>query len=356
MKQYFYVGTYTEPILFGTGQIVNGHGKGIYLCEFEDGHIKVLEYTECRNPSFLYIDELKKKIYTVNEMKEYNGDFGGGITQISYEGEKCVIERDMCTGGTDPCHIVLSPNRKFIAVSNFANGSVSIFPLDEEGNIIGRQVFEHEGSSIHPLRQRGPHAHAAIFLGSENLMYIADLGIDMVKAYKYDGDTVVPAPEYDCSVPPGSGPRSGVFSDDEKFFYLIHELGSQVSYFSNDHGKLTYLGLVETLPEDFDKSKNICSDLHITPDKKFLYASNRGHDSISCYKIEADGSLTFLHRTPCGGQTPRNFAIDPSGKYILVGNQDSDTITTFSIEEDGSLTYIDSVDIPMPVCILFFNR
>jgi len=355
MKEYFFVGTYTEPILFGTGEVFQGKGKGVYLCTLEDEKIEIIRHMNCRNPSFLCFDEQKKKIYAVNEMKEYKGEFGGGITQISYANDTFIQEFDMGTGATDPCHVELSPNGKFLSVANFASGATTVFPLDEDGNIIGRQIFQHEGSSIHPIRQRGPHAHATIFLEEENLMYVPDLGIDTVKAYRYEDSMVTPASEYDFSVPAGSGPRSGVFSHDNKFFYLIDEISSQVSYFACDHGKMTLLGCVETLPEDVDKASNICSDLHITPDGQYLYAANRGHDSLCCYRIEADGSLHFLHRIPCGGKTPRNFAIDPSGKYILVGNQDSDTIALFGIEADGSLTALGLTEFPSPVCLRFFN-
>lgn len=355
MKEYFFVGTYTEPILFGTGEVFQGKGKGVYLCALENEKIEILRQMDCRNPSFLCFDEQKQKIYAVNEMKEYNGKFGGGLTQISYAGGTFTQERDMGTGATDPCHVELAPNGKFLSVANFASGAVTVFPLDENGNITGRQIFQHEGSSVHPIRQRGPHAHATIFLENENLMYVPDLGIDTVKAYRYEGSTVTPAPEYDFTVPAGSGPRSGVFSSDNKFFYLIDEISSQVSWFACDHGKMTPLGCVETLPEEVEKSISICSDLHITPDGQYLYASNRGHDSLCCYRIEADGSLSFLHRIPCGGKTPRNFAIDPSGKYLLVGNQDSDTIALFAIEADGLLTSLGLTDFPSPVCIRFFN-
>lgn len=352
MTQHFFVGTYTEPILFGTGEVFQGKGKGVYLCALTDEKIQVLRHIDCRNPSFLCFDDGKKKLYAVNEMKEYNGQFGGGLTQFSYAGDQFTQEKDMGTGATDPCHVALAPNGKFLSVANFASGAVTIFPLDEAGNITGRQIFQHHGSSVHPVRQRGPHAHATIFLESEHLMYVPDLGMDMVKAYRYEGSTVTPAPEYDFAVPAGSGPRSGIFHADR--FYLIDEISSQVSCFACDHGKMTPLATVETLPADADKAGNICSDLHITPDGKYLYASNRGHDSLCCYAIGGDGTLTFLHRTPCGGKTPRNFAIDPTGRYLLVGNQDSDTIALFAIEEDGRLRGLGLTDFPSPVCIRFF--
>lgn len=355
MKEYFFVGTYTEPILFGTGEVFQGKGKGVYLCALEDGNIRVLEQMDCRNPSFLCVDPARKKVYAVNEMKEYNGEFGGGLTQISYGSGVMAAQRDMGTGGTDPCHVALAPNGQFLSVANFASGAVTVFPLDEEGNIGERRIFRHHGSSVHPIRQRGPHAHATIFLESENLMFVPDLGLDMVKAYRYEGRDVTPAPELDIPTPAGSGPRSGVFSRDGRFFYLIHEISSQVSCYACDHGRMTRIGCVETLPEGVAKDSNICSDLHLTPDGKYLYASNRGHDSLCCCRVEADGSLTVLRHIPCGGRTPRNFAIDPTGKYLLVGNQDSDTIALFAIGADGDLTGLGLTELGSPVCIRFFE-
>ncbi len=355
MEHNFFVGTYTEPILFGTGQVFCGKGKGIYRCVLKKTGIEVLDLIDCRNPSFLCLDEDRKKIYAVNEMKEYKGAFGGGLTQLSYENFILSAERDMGTGGTDPCHVALAPNGQFISVANFANGSVTIFPLDSQGNILDKQVFAHHGSSVHPVRQKGPHAHATVFWPKERLMFVPDLGIDTVKAYRYEGSTVSPAPEFDFSVPPGSGPRSGVFSRDSRFFYLIHEISSQVSCFACEKGVMTLLDIAETLPEGADKSANICSDLHITPNGKYLYAANRGHDSLCCFRILPDGRLQSLFWTPCQGKTPRNFAIDPSGRFLLVGNQESDTIALFSIGESGALTLQTVTPFPTPVCIRFLT-
>ncbi len=356
MKEYFFVGTYTEPILFGTGEVFHGKGKGIYLCALENGSIRVLRRMDSRNPSFLCMDERRQKLYAVNEMKEYEGAFGGGFTQASFSGGVLQQEISVGTGGTDPCHVALAPNGRFLSVANFASGSVTVFPLNEEGNLTGeRQLFQHEGSSVHPVRQRGPHAHGTVFLRGSNLMFVPDLGLDMVKAYRYEGSGVTPAPEADFRVPAGSGPRIGEFSRDGKFFYLIHEISSQVSWYAFHDGRMEPLGCIETLPADVKKETNICSDLHITPDGRYLYAANRGHDSICCFRIAENGALELLHRTPCGGKTPRNFAIDPSGEFLLVGNQDSDTIARFSIAQDGSLTAIGLTDFPSPVCIRFLE-
>lgn len=356
MKQYLCIGTYTEEILFGTGELLKGKGKGVSIATFEDGIIEIINNTYVMNSSFLVVDDKIKKIYAVNEAKEYLGKYGGGVTQLSYDSEgNMQVEATFNAAGTDPCHIIKSPDFRFLVLSNFADGSVSIFYLDEQGNMTGdMDLFQHEGNSIHPIRQKGPHAHSAIFTPDGNYMYIPDLGIDTLKAYEISQSRVKPITEKDVAVPSGSGPRYGEFDQNGKHFYLINELASQVMHFTYEEGKLIRQETVNTLPEDF-KEDNICSDLHLTPDGKYLYASNRGHDSIVCYAIGEKGELSFVQRISSGGKTPRNFCIDPTGKYVLVGNQDSDNITVFAIGEDGQLSLERQYDFGTPVCIRFFN-
>lgn len=357
MKQYMYIGTYTEPILFGTGEVFQGKGKGVSICAFEDGKITQINTIPVRNPSFVCVDEERKKLYAVNEMKEYQGAFGGGITQISYdEKANMAIESDYNTAGTDPCHIIVSPDQSFVAVANFASGALTSFAVDGKGCLTGeKQVFQHEGSSVHPIRQRGPHAHSTIFAPDGKHLYVPDLGLDKVKAYTYAGGVITPDPDADITVAPGSGPRFGEFSADGKHFYLINEIGSKVMHFAYENGQMIPKETIYTLPEDFT-GDNICSDLHLTPDGKYLYASNRGHDSVICCRVEEDGALTFLSRQSCGGRTPRNFVIDPTGKYVLIGNQDSDNITVFEIGEGGALTQVEQCYWGSPVCLRFFDK
>ncbi len=186
------------------------------------------------------------------------------------------------------------------------------------------------------------------------MLYVADLGIDKLVAYRYEGSVAYSEDSASVRIPAGSGPRYGEFGKDGKHFYLINEISSQVMHFTYVAGKMEFQNAVNTLPPDFT-GNNTCSDLHITPDGKFLYASNRGHDSLACYQIEVDGNLTFVERQFCGGKTPRNFAIDPTGNYILVGNQDSDTITVFEIKENGHMNQVNQMNTGTPVCIRFFK-
>lgn len=356
MKHDLCIGSYTEEILFGTGELFKGKGKGISIGTFEEGKIEIKHDIMTINPSYLCIDEVKRKIYAVNETKEYLGRVGGGVTQLSYntDGE---LEQEITfnTIGTDSCHIVKSPNEKFLVVSNFASGDLSVFYLDESGNMTGEmEVFHHKGSSAHPIRQKSAHAHSAIFAPDGKYMYIPDLGIDCVKAYSYEDGKVKAVPEVDVNVPAGSGPRFGEFNNSGSDFYLINELTSQVMHFKYANGKMIPQEIVSTLPESFT-GDNICSDLHLTPDNKFLYASNRGHDSIVCYAVDEDGKLAFVQCVGSGGKTPRNFCIDPDGRYVLVGNQDSDNITVFEIKADGTLEKYNQKECGSPVCIKFFK-
>ncbi len=355
MKQYFCLGTYTEPILFGTGEIFEGKGAGLSICEFEEGKINVLTSLMTRNPSYLCINEEAKKIYAVNELKEYLGEPGGGVSQYSYEGGKIVEQSTFNVQGTDPCHVEMSPERSFVSVANFASGSVTIFELDKAGNMMPWETFfQHDGSSVHPIRQKGPHAHATVFSKREKVFYVPDLGMDKVVAYSYENG-ITPSEKHTIGVEAGGGPRSGEYSADGKHFYLINEISSQVLHYVEKNGLLEYVSIVETLPEDF-VGNNICSDIHISLCGGYLYASNRGHDSLAVYKIDAQGELSLIQRVSSGGKTPRNFSLDKSGKWLLCGNQDSDNIAIFSIAQDGKLTQADVVNIGTPVCIKFFEN
>lgn len=389
MKQYFALGSYTEDILFGTGEVFHGKGKGISICEFEDGKIRVLSELEARNPSFLCIREDKRKIYAVNELKEFQGQYGGGITQVSYGSDGVMAaECQRPAMGADPCHVAVSPDCRFLSVANFADGSVTVFPLGGDGGICGDgELFRHQGSSVHPVRQKGPHAHSTVFAPGGGRMYVPDLGMDCIVAYACGSietgepgtyaaemdmgaegmalpvDTAEEGWEHcvrqDCaasvSVPAGSGPRYGEFDRDGRNFYLIYELASRVQRFAWEDGKLMPKEAVSTLPENFT-GDNICSDLHITPDGAWLYASNRGHDSLACFRLGAGGEMSPAGIFPCGGRTPRNFAVDPEGRYLLVGNQDSGNITVFAIRGNGGLEEVSQYPSGSPVCIRFFRE
>lgn len=356
MKHYFCVGTYTEPILFGTGEVFQGKGNGISICSLEDGAIEVISSIKIRNPSYLCFNQNKKKIYAVNEMKKYQEAYGGGVTQIAYDNQWNMNVEACCNiKGADPCHILLAPNGGFLSIANFASGSVSIVPLDCDGSVDMKNImlFQHTGSSIHPLRQKGPHAHATIAIPGQDKFFVPDLGTDILYAYHYHGKQVKLCDSEQIMVPPGSGPRTGIFSQNGKDFYVICEISSQIIHYCFKDGIFIKQETVNTLPQD-SMVDNICSDIHLTPDGLFLYASNRGHDSLVSYRVHENGSLEFIECQNCGGKTPRAFSIDPTGMFLLCGNQDSDTISIFKIKKDGKLTFEHEIMFHTPVCIQFF--
>lgn len=356
MRLYFLVGTYTEPILFGTGEIFQGKGKGIYLCSFDGSRVRTHGCLPLVNPSFLCIREENRKIYAVGETKTFDGQFGGSISEIDY-GEDGVMRRvrTLPSYGADPCHIDVSPDGGLLCAANFASGSLTVYPLDGDGGMENRyQLFQHAGGSIHPGRQSGPHAHSVLF-AEDGVLYVPDLGKDSVIGYRYAAKRVRPAPELDFSVPPGSGPRYGEYAPNGRDFYLIHELNSTVGHFVSEGGRLRLRSVTPTLPAGF-QGANICADLHVSPDGKALYASNRGHDTIAMYRIDHEGELSLLGHYPIGGRTPRAFSIDPTGRYVILGNQDTDQLVVCGIEPDGRLATVCRTPFPSPVCIRFFKK
>ena len=354
MTRYFFAGTYTEPMLFGTGEVFQGKGEGVYLCAFDGTGIEIRAVIPAVNPSFVWVDEKNRRLWAVQETQQWQGEDGGGVSQWRYDGEgRFTLEAAYGTGGADPCHLALSPDGRWLAVANYSGGSLAVFPRDDQGRMLPkRRLFQHHGGSVNPARQEGPHVHSALFDGEGRLL-AADLGGDRLACYRCGGD-VVPEPAGDLPTAPGSGPRCGEYSADGRHLYVIHELNSTVAHYACNGGAVTLRETVSTLPADY-AGANTAADVHLTPDGRHLYASNRGHDSIAMFRVGADGSLTLLGHQPCGGRTPRNFAIDPEGQYLLAANQDSDNIAVFAIGEDGLLRQTGDVPFPSPVCIRFLN-
>ena len=214
MKELFLTGTYSEPILFGTGEVFEGKGEGVYLCAFEDGQISVLDCVKLSNPSFVTINKEKRHIYAVNELKEFQGEYGGGLTDISYDEDgKMTVAAAFPTGGTDPCNVAVSPDGRFVCVANYADGKVSVFPLDENGNVLPEKtVYQHESRGdvpgIVPDRQEGPHAHSIIFYEKDRMIAV-DLGIDRLRAYAVKEEGILPDEGRTAVLDAGCGPRTG---------------------------------------------------------------------------------------------------------------------------------------------------
>jgi len=357
MKAYFCVGSYTEDILFGTGETYRGKGKGVTVCFLEDGKITKLSSLKIRNPSFLALNEKDRKIYAVNETKEFRGKYGGGLSILTYGADGSLTEeKAFNTCGSDPCHAAVSVDKKWLAVANYGGGSVSFFRIEKKGEVKDAPtVFEHYGSGPDPARQKEAHAHCSAFSPDGKYLYVTDLGTDVVKAYRLKDDGIYSDPFRDIRTGRGSGPRCACFDREGRNLYVTEELKSGILWFRKEKGGYLKKKEYPSCPSEFMR-KNSCADLHISPDGKHLYASNRGHDSIAHFFIRPDGSLVLERTYESGGKTPRNFAIDPSGEWLLAGNQDSNGITVFKISTDGSLIRGKTCCFGSPVCIRFFRK
>lgn len=361
--QLVYIGTYTQPIKFGTGETFYGKGKGIYVIKF-DSKTGLVEYFSSNegivNPSYIEISKSKKYLYAVNEIKEYKGEPTGTVSafKINRDTGKLDLINLQKTFGTDPCHVNVNKDETHIFVSNYMSGSVSVFPIASDGAIEETvQFIQYRGRSVNELRQSGPHAHSLVFDRNSSFAFVPNLGTDKVMIYKtnfYKEGPILNS-EKEFMDFPGAGPRHCEFDANNRHCYLINELASSISVMDyNGEGSFKIKQNISTVFETFN-GENICADIHLTPNGKFLYGSNRGHNSIAIYRVdEISGILTYVNCIKCGGKTPRNFAIDPSGRFIIVANQDSDNVVSFAInQESGELKEVMRIKILTPVCVKF---
>ena len=349
-----YVGTYTRR-----------DSEGIYVYRM-DGETGALELASkvigLEEPSFLVLDPENKHLYAVAEIEEFEGEATGTVSAYSVSPETGELSylNSQPTGGTIPCHVQVNSAGNALLLANYGSGSVASFPIGADGSL-GEAVsfFQHEGSSVNPERQEGPHAHSINLDAANRFAFVPDLGADRVMFYRFDAETGRLAPNDPAFVEsePGAGPRHFDFHPDGRHAYVINELGSTVTAYDYDAeaGVLCPIHTVSTLPEGYE-GDTTCADIHVTADGRFVYGSNRGHDSIARFSVDQEsGRLTPLGHTPTQGRTPRNFGIDPSGQILLAANQDSDTIVAFRIDqESGDLAPTGEVtQAPMPVCLKF---
>ena len=358
----FFVGTYTEQILFGTGQVLEGKGEGIYAftLDHETGKVQPLNVTRgVRNPSYLAFDAKREFLYAVNEFKEFEGTASGAVSAFSLNsdsGELTFLNMQP-SHGTDPCHLTVDRTGRYVLVANFASGSVSVYPVQTDGSLgEASDVVQHEGSSIDPVRQRGPHAHAVTLDNQGRFVYVPDLGLDQVIIYELDTEQGRLKPAGAVDVEPGAGPRQVVMHPKGGYAYLINELDSTMTAYAYDEksGSLSELQTLPTLPEGFD-GVSTCAEVQISPSGDYLYGSNRGHNSVVVYAINQDGTLTLKGHEGTGGEVPRNFVINPKGDYLLSANQDTGNLVVFRIDEDAGMPVAtgESLEVPTPVCVKF---
>lgn len=354
-----FVGTYTEPAYRGKGE-----GIYSYKLDLKKGALEPIGTPlGVANPSYIAIDPSKKHLYCVNELKDYEGEPSGAASAFSLDPGSFELTKinERATGGTDPCHIVIDRAGTHALVSNYSSGSVCVFPIASDGSLgKGSQLIEHSGSSVNPARQAGPHAHSATLDPEERHALVCDLGLDRLVAYAYDGKAQKPLSRVEglgLSMKPGSGPRHCAFHPSGKYFYLVNELDATIVAVSYrpDESRYVIEQTVSALPEGA-QVENLSAAIRVSPSGKFLYASNRGRDSIVAYRIDgATGFLSFVASADSGGASPRDFVIDPTGAFLLAVNQNSDCLATFRINpESGELERVAEIEIPSPVCVLAY--
>jgi 6-phosphogluconolactonase len=312
------------------------------------------------NPSFLAIDPSRRFLYAANEVSDYQGKKSGAVSAFSIDRKsgKLTFLNELPSGGAGPCYVSLDKTGKHVMVANYDSGSVAVFPVLGDGKLgEPSSVIQHTGHGPDPKRQEGPHAHQIDTSPDNRFALASDLGLDEVLVYRFDaakGTLAANDPPF-AKVAPGAGPRHFVFHPNAKFLYVIDEVASTVTAFSYDAagGKLQSLTAVSTLPEGF-KGNNDTAEIKVSPDGKFLYGSNRGHDSIVIFSIDPkSGLLTYVGHQPSAGKTPRSFGIDPTGTYLLAANQDSDSVVVMRIDrETGKLTPTgNTAEVGMPICV-----
>jgi 6-phosphogluconolactonase len=357
-----YIGTYTGS---------NSKSQGIYVYKLETKGSDTAEHqalvplglaAAVASPSFLDIDPQRRLLFAVNETSDFGGRPTGAVSSYSIDrgtGKLTQLSQRPSMGG-GPCHLVLDKNRRHVLVANYGGGSVAVFPVGTDG-VLGEATdfHQHAGKSVNPRRQEGPHAHCVTFDPAGRFLFVCDLGLDKVMIYRYDaeqGKLSANEPAF-ASLKPGAGPRHMAFRPDGKFAYVINELDSTITAFAYDaaSGTLRELQTVSTLPPGFDGS-NSTAEIAVHPSGKFVYGSNRGHDSVAVFAIDqAAGTLTYVDARSTGGKTPRNFEIGPAGEQLIAANQNSDTLLVCRIDSSKGRLEPQSelVDAPSPVCVKF---
>jgi 6-phosphogluconolactonase len=355
-KYFVYVGTYTED---------GSKSKGIYAYRFDPAtaETKALGLVaETINPSFLAVHPNHRFLYAVNEVGKYKGQSSGAVSAFAIDRVtgKLTLLNEVPSRGADPCYITLDKTGKHVLVANYTGGSVAVFPVLDDGRLGEASAFvKHQGHGTNPERQEGPHAHSIDLSPDNRFALVDDLGLDQVIAYRFDSATgsLTPNEPVFAKVNPGAGPRHFALHPNGKFAYVINEMQSTVTVFAYDAagGRLRLLHTISTLPKGFT-GQNDDAEVQVHPSGKFLYASNRGHDSITAFAIDpTKGTLTPVESFSTRGKTPRSFEIDPTGSLLFAANQKSNNIVVFRIDGGtGRLTPTGQVlEVESPVCVKF---
>ena len=347
-KYKFLVGTYTQK----EGH-VDGKGEGIYVAEFDmvNKSMKILStIKDLVNPSFLVATKNGTNIYCVNEISPNDKNWPGRISLMVQDSIGYRKSQEAGSFGNAPCHISINPKQSLFAVTNYLGGTLCYGNLDNNGKMVGKLEFiTFTGKGAHP-RQDTTHLHQSIFTKDGSKLLVTDLGSDSIRILEVDDKNNLITYKHSIAVDSSDGPRHMTLSDDGKYLYVLNELSNTVSSFEFDgkNGDLKFIAKVKMLPSDFN-GDNTGGDIHLSKNGQYLFATNRGHNSIVTYKVDG-GKLELKSHTKTG-DIPRNFTITNDGAYLFCANQNSDDIYIYEIETNGNLQFIQKFSIPTPVCL-----
>jgi 6-phosphogluconolactonase len=350
-RAWVFIGTYTA-----------GDSKGIYRADLDltTGEMSQPQLAAtAKNPSFLALHPGGRFLYAVNEVGD--GTKAGMVSAFALDPMTGKLDplNDQPSRGGGPCYLTVDRSGKNLLVANYGGGSVASLPIGSDGRLSPASAFiQHTGKSINRQRQEAPHVHSVNLDPNGRFAIVADLGLDKVFVYRFNADkgTLMPNDRPFAAVTAGSGPRHFAFHPSGRFGYLINEIYSTVTAFDYDAtgGVLREIQTISTLPQP--QSGNSTAEVQVHPSGKFLYGSNRGHDSLAIFSIDQNsGRLTTVGHQPTGGKTPRNFGIGPNGTFLLAANQSSNNVVVFRIDQQtGRLTPTGhSIDVDSPVCVKF---
>jgi 6-phosphogluconolactonase len=346
------------------GTVTQGGSRGIYLYKLDLATGQLTEgnlAAEAINPGFVALHPRRPLLYALDQMSLEDGRLIGAVSSFLIDEESGQLTRlnQQPSGGAGPCHVAIDGTGQTVLVANYGGGSVSSYPVEVDGRL-GRaaSLIQHVGSGPHPGRQRGPHAHSVTVDAASRFAFVADLGIDQVRVYRLDPETALleahEAPAVELA--PGAGPRHFAFHPSGQSAYTINELDNTITTFAYDpeSGTLEERQTVRTLPSGFTGA-NTTAEILVHPSGKYIYGSNRGHDSIVAFAVANDGTLTLIGHYSSQGKHPRNFGIDPTGRVLIVANRDSDNLVPFLVDPaSGKLTPTgQTYTLSMPVCVRF---
>lgn len=353
--------TTSSKLLVFAGSYAEPEGSGVYAYSFDEsnGSLSLLdEFAGLKNPTFLNVDAQNRKLYAIGETTSATGQKVGEAASFSIDpvkGTLSLLNRGE-TVGAPTCHIQRDKSSRHLIVVSYHGGMVGLVALTEEGQV-GEllDVKQHEGKGAHPERQDRPHPHSSFFSPDGRYLFVQDLGLDVIRVYTIDESKGQLVLHGETKTHPGAGPRHLTFHPNGKFAFVINEVDSTITAFSYNAqaGQLAEIENVPTLPSDFE-GENTCAEIAVSEDGAYLYGSNRGHDSIVVYAIDANtGKLSLVEHVSAQGEHPRHFALTPGGKYMLVANRDTNNIATFKVDQSsGRLEFTgQNTTVSKPVCV-----